>query len=271
MMAQSPVSVVSPRFCAPYPVDVAIVRKVLSGDFVVNDVNGNLLFKVKGSLLSLHGRRVILDVAGRPIVTLRRKILSAHSRWQVFRGDSSEAKDLIFSAKRSSMIQYKTKLHVFLANNTSDDVCDYTVKGSWFEKSCVVYAGDSSTIVAQILSVHKRWQVFQGDSSGCGGDLLFTTKNSSLVDFKVELDVFLAGNKEERSWDFKAVGNWLEKSCVVYNKDSTPIAQMQKKHKLVSTAFGRDNFHVTVHPQVDCAFIVALVVILGEIHEDKED
>ncbi|PIN01902.1 hypothetical protein CDL12_25587 [Handroanthus impetiginosus] len=128
-----------------------------------------------------------------------------------------------------------------------------------------------ATFRKKILSVHKRWQVFQGDSSGCGGDLLFTTKNSSLVDFKVELDVFLAGNKEERSWDFKAVGNWLEKSCVVYNKDSTPIAQMQKKHKLVSTAFGRDNFHVTVHPQVDCAFIVALVVILGEIHEDKED
>ncbi|PIN01901.1 hypothetical protein CDL12_25586 [Handroanthus impetiginosus] len=193
MMAQSPVSIVSPRFCAPYPVDVAIVRKVLSGDFVVNDVNGNLLFKVKGSLLSLHGRRVILDVAGRPIVTLRRKILSAHSRWQVFRGDSSEAKDLIFSAKRSSMIQYKTKLHVFLANNTSDDVCDYTVKGSWFEKSCVVYAGDSSTIVAQ----------------------------------------------------------------------------MHKKFSAQSILLGKDKFMVAVYPNIDYAFIVALIVILDEINSSK--
>lgn len=76
--------------------------------------------------------------------------MTAHDRWQAYRGESTEAKDLIFTLKRSSLIQFKTKLDVFLATNTKEDVCDFKVKGSWFERSCVVYAGESNTIVAQV-------------------------------------------------------------------------------------------------------------------------
>ncbi|KAK9290472.1 hypothetical protein L1049_008642 [Liquidambar formosana] len=189
----SPVPVISPHFCAPYPVDLAIVRKVLTitdGNFVVTDVNGNVLFKVKGPVFSMHDRKVLLDVSGNPIVTLRQKIMSAHNRWQVFRGDSSEAKDLLFSAKQSSIIQLKAKLDVFLANNTAEEVCDFKVKGSWLERSCVIYAGESSTVVAE----------------------------------------------------------------------------MHKKHTVQSVFLGKDKFMVTVHPNIDYAFIVALIVILDEIN-----
>ncbi|KAJ0088391.1 hypothetical protein Patl1_31480 [Pistacia atlantica] len=128
-------------------------RKLLTitdGNFVVQDINGNTLFKVKGALLTIHNRRVLLDSAGKPIVTLRKKIMTAHDRWQVFRGESKEPSDLIFTAKRSSMFQLKTKLDVFLASNTKEDVCDFKVKGSWSERSCVIHAGDSSAILAQM-------------------------------------------------------------------------------------------------------------------------
>lgn len=80
--------------------------------------------------------------------------MSVHDRWQVFRGDSTETSDLIFSAKRSSVFQLKTKLDVFLANNTKENVCDFKVKGSWLERSCIVYAGETSTVVAQM---HKKY------------------------------------------------------------------------------------------------------------------
>ncbi|XP_027929822.1 protein LURP-one-related 15-like isoform X2 [Vigna unguiculata] len=109
-------------------------------------------------------------------------MMTAHDRWQAFRGESTEAKDLIFSVKRSSFFQFKTKLDVFLANNTRD-VCDFKVKGSWLHRSCVVYAGESNNIVAQ----------------------------------------------------------------------------MHKKHTVL---FGKDHFMVTVYPNIDYAFIVALIVIL---------
>jgi len=70
-------AVFGPQYCAPYPVDLAIVKKVMTisdGNFAVTDVNGNIMFKVKGSLLTLRDRRVLLDGAGNPITTLRRKV-----------------------------------------------------------------------------------------------------------------------------------------------------------------------------------------------------
>ncbi|XP_027068444.1 protein LURP-one-related 10-like [Coffea arabica] len=193
----NPLAVVGPQFCAPYPVDLVIVRKLLTlseGNFGVTDVNGNIMFRVKGKLFSLRDRRILLDAAGNPLLTFQQKILTAHRRWKVFGGDASDDKSLLFSVKKSSLIQFKTKLDVFLASNTKEDVCDFKIEGSWFERSCTVYAGDSSTIVAQ----------------------------------------------------------------------------MHKKHSVQSVLLGKDTFAVTVYPNVDYAFIVALVVILEEINEDRD-
>ncbi|XP_076959595.1 protein LURP-one-related 15-like [Bidens hawaiensis] len=192
------VPIVSPNFLAPYPVDLVIVKKLLAlseGNFAVTDVNGNVMFKVKGKHISLRDRRLLLDAAGVPILSFQKKLISVHKRWVVFRGDSSDSKDIIFSAKQSSLIQFKTSLDVFLGNNDKENACDFKVKGSWLERSCTIYAGDGNTIVAQ----------------------------------------------------------------------------MHKKHTVQSIALGKDTFAVTVYPNVDYAFIVALVVILHEINEEKND
>lgn len=77
--ANPAVAIISPQFCTPYPFDLGIVRKVLTitdGNFVVTDVNGNTVFKVRGAHLSLRDRRVLLDAAGYPIVTLRKKVIN---------------------------------------------------------------------------------------------------------------------------------------------------------------------------------------------------
>lgn len=189
--------IISPQFCAPYPVDLSIARLVKSmkdGEFVVANMDGNILFKVKGSsFFSMHQSRVLVDVAGSPIVTLREKIMSAHEKWHAFRGESTDMKDLLFTVKRSSVFQRKIELDVFFANNTEEKVCDFKIKGSWSERSCIVYAGESSTIVAQM---HKH-----------------TTTESVLI--------------------------------------------------------GKDNFMVTVCPNVDYGFIVALIIILTAINDPQ--
>ncbi|KAE8668653.1 Protein LURP-one-related 15 [Hibiscus syriacus] len=193
-----PVSVIGPQYCYPQPVDLAVVRKVLAiteGNFAVTDMNGNIMFKIKGKFLSIHDRRILTDAAGNPICTLRPKIMTVHDRWQVFRGESTEDKDLIFTVKRSSMIQFKTKLHVFLASNPKEDVSDFRVEGSWLERSCTVYSGESNTI----------------------------------------------------------------------------LAQMHKKHSVQSVLLGKDKFMVTVYPNVDYAFVVALIAILDGINKDDDD
>lgn len=46
---------------------------------------------------------------------------------------------------------------------------------------------------------------------------------------------------------------------------------MHKKHSVQSVVLGKDTFAVTVYPNVDYAFIVALILILDEVNEDKGD
>ena len=72
-----PQAVIGPQYCAPYPVDLSVVRKVLTitdGNFAVTDTGGNVIFKVKGVLFSIKTRRLILDAAGTPIMTLKPKV-----------------------------------------------------------------------------------------------------------------------------------------------------------------------------------------------------
>ncbi|KAL8501936.1 hypothetical protein ACS0TY_021168 [Phlomoides rotata] len=79
----SQVAVISPQFCVGYPVDLIISRKMMTledGTFGVTDVNGNMMFKVKDKVFSMHDRRVLLDAAGNPLLTFQQKLLTAHRR-----------------------------------------------------------------------------------------------------------------------------------------------------------------------------------------------
>ncbi|KAJ7947173.1 Protein LURP-one-related 15 [Quillaja saponaria] len=130
-MAACLIPVINSYYCAPDTLNIDIVRKVMratDGIFVVKDVNGKTIFKVKDSFFTLHDRRVLLDSAGNPLVILYKQIRSMHDRWNVFRGTSTEPEDLIFTVKRSSSIQWNYKLHVFLASNTAQDRCDFKMQ-----------------------------------------------------------------------------------------------------------------------------------------------
>lgn len=95
-----------------------------------------------------------------------------HRRWEVFRGASTEEKDLLFTAKKSSMIQFKTELDIFLAANTAQSVPDFKVKGSWMERSCTIYLGDSNTIIAQV-SFKLKWVFKKENTNGLMTHLVF--------------------------------------------------------------------------------------------------
>ena len=80
--------------------------------------------------------------------------MTMHGRWKVYRGGSTEECDMLYTVKRSSMIQRTTKLEVFFGQNNEEKTCDFRVKGTnWLERSCVVYAGVSDVIVAQVNSL----------------------------------------------------------------------------------------------------------------------
>lgn len=63
----------------PNPILMLSGKKLLTlsdGNFGVTDVNGNLMFKLKGKLLSVHGKRLLVDADGNRILTLQKKVIN---------------------------------------------------------------------------------------------------------------------------------------------------------------------------------------------------
>ncbi|CAN8269442.1 unnamed protein product [Cochlearia groenlandica] len=193
-------AIVSSEFCSPYKTEIGIVRKVLKitdGNFSATDVNGNILFKVKEPFFSLSDKRILLDASNTPILTLKENRVSLHDRWQVYKGKSTSKRDLVYTLKRSSMIQLiKPKLYVFLANNKEKKICDFHVKGSWIDRSCVIYAGKSDTIVAKMHKKHTVGSIVIGKSN-----LIVTVYPNVDFAFIVSLIVILDDINKEDSED----------------------------------------------------------------------
>jgi LURP-one-related len=70
--------------------------------------------------------------------------------WKVYRGESNDQRELLFTVKKSNIFQLRTELYVFLANNIYQQHCDFKVKASWFDRSCTFYLGDSNTVIARV-------------------------------------------------------------------------------------------------------------------------
>lgn len=157
------ICVVAQYFCAPHPIELTVQRKLLTltgGDFTVTDSNGNVVFKVAGKVLSLHDRRVLQDAAGNPLLTMKEKTFTMHRRWEAFKGENSDRQSFLFAAKKSSLFQLKTALDVFMAGNKDEKLCDFHVKGSYFDRSCTVYQGDR--IVAEMKRKYTVANVLLG-------------------------------------------------------------------------------------------------------------
>ena len=76
--APAPVAVVSPQFCAPHVVPLTVTKKAISRsgrDFIVTDANGAEMLRVNGAIFSVHDRRVLLDAAGQPLLSMREKVI----------------------------------------------------------------------------------------------------------------------------------------------------------------------------------------------------
>ncbi|KAK1437163.1 hypothetical protein QVD17_02949 [Tagetes erecta] len=108
----------------------------------------------------------------------------------------------------------------------------------------------------KMLRFENRWLALRGDSSS-SKDIIFNINQSSLIQVKSSLNVFLGNNDKVRGiYDFKVKGGWFDQSCTIYARDGTTIiAKME-------------NNVVTVYPNVDQAFIVALIVIMKSMGEN---
>ncbi|KAM0948067.1 putative tubby-like protein [Dioscorea sansibarensis] len=150
--------IIGTQYCLPHPIDLAFTTKIAGvrhGELAVTDVNGNPLFWFDGS--SKDDKWILVDaISSCTLVSMKEMFWSLHDRWQVFKGDSTNKKDLLFSVKRSSALQIQTKLAVFLADNTKEDKCDFMIKGEHRKRSIMIYKDDCTSIaLAQMRMEHK--------------------------------------------------------------------------------------------------------------------
>ncbi|KAL1321856.1 hypothetical protein AAHE18_14G156400 [Arachis hypogaea] len=152
-----PTAIIHPQYCAPYPVGLVLKKeKTILHKYTVTDINDNVIFTVTSPFLTMHQHRYVRDALGNTILHLRRELF--RDRWKAFRGQNMEQLE-IFTRKQSSLLQLRTTLDVFLANNITG-VCDFKlVEAGFFARTWVVNIAESDIVVAQIK--HKLGRFFR--------------------------------------------------------------------------------------------------------------
>ncbi|GMY25761.1 protein LURP-one-related 8-like [Fagus crenata] len=109
--------------------------------FTVFDSKGDLVFRVDNYMASNKGEIVLMDSAGKPLHTIRRKRLSLGDNWMVYDGET--AVNPRFSVRKHvNILNTKCLAYVSNYNNVKDGESGknvlYAIEGSYTQRSCVV-------------------------------------------------------------------------------------------------------------------------------------
>ncbi|CAN1812219.1 Protein LURP-one-related 14 [Linum perenne] len=99
-------------------------------------------------------------------------------------------------------------------------------------------------------------------------NLLFTVKQSHPLQIKKDLNVYLSSDHNQKTGlvdapDFNVTGSYTSLSFKVY-KGHRILAEVKHNFTLESFYKGKERFTIKVYPEVDYAFIIALLVIIDE-------
>ncbi|KAG8388271.1 hypothetical protein BUALT_Bualt02G0108300 [Buddleja alternifolia] len=114
--------------------------------FTAHDSKGVLVFRVDsyGPEGGDAGELVLMDAAGRCILTVRRKRPSLHQRWEGFVGEGFGDKPL-FNVRRSSIIG-RSGMTVEVYRNAG---AEYQIEGSFGCRNCTIFNAEKE-VVAEI-------------------------------------------------------------------------------------------------------------------------
>ncbi|RLM97695.1 protein LURP-one-related 8-like [Panicum miliaceum] len=111
--------------------------------FTVFDANGDLAFRVDCYAASRRRAEVVLmDVAGKPLLTVRRKRLSLTEHWVIYDGDAAEPKSRpLLSVRRHVSLRSSSKAVAHVtphASAAAASAAEYVVEGSYGRRACAV-------------------------------------------------------------------------------------------------------------------------------------
>nr|GLL29234.1 protein LURP-one-related 12-like [Ipomoea trifida] len=120
-----------------------------AGDgFAAYSSDGQLLLRADsyGPDKRHQGELVLMDAAGKCLLTLRRKWPSLHQRWEGFSGERTEGQKPIFSVRWSSIIG-RSSVTVEVYGDPGEE---YKIEGCFAQRNCTIFNGAGEEPVAEI-------------------------------------------------------------------------------------------------------------------------
>ncbi|XP_065872004.1 protein LURP-one-related 14 [Euphorbia lathyris] len=117
------------------------------------------------------------------------------------------------------------------------------------------------TLRGKAISFQHKWKVHEGENKD-ENNVLFIVKQSHPIQIKKELHVFLE-NYKNKAPDFHVSGSYTSLSFKVF-KGHRILAEVKHNFTLESFYKGKEKYRIKIYPEVDYAFIVALLVVLDE-------
>uniref|UniRef100_A0A1J3IJT1 Protein LURP-one-related 9 n=1 Tax=Noccaea caerulescens TaxID=107243 RepID=A0A1J3IJT1_NOCCA len=156
------VSVVGEMFCNPYTTELVVRRRreSLKRDrYDVFDLSDNLIFTVDGGIWNIRRKRVLRDATGTPLLSMRTKgLVTMRYKWEVYKGESTEVEDILFSAREPNLLSFKTLLDVSLppqqpsiTTDISSVEPDFRTSGRYIGSSFKLFEPIHNTLLAEVV------------------------------------------------------------------------------------------------------------------------
>ncbi|XP_044505103.1 protein LURP-one-related 8-like [Mangifera indica] len=119
--------------------------------FTVYDGKGDLVFRVDNYMQGHKGEILLMDAAGKPLLTIRRKRLSLGDNWLVYDGET--VVNPLFSVRKNvNILNNKSLAQVSRTNcehngtgssssSNNKNMMMYEIEGSYAQRCCAVYDG----------------------------------------------------------------------------------------------------------------------------------
>ncbi|CAD6258628.1 unnamed protein product [Miscanthus lutarioriparius] len=147
-------------------------------------------------------------------------------------------------------------------------VDNYSRRQKVFAGELILMDGQGAPLLAlrpQIFSMHDQWNCYNASEEGQGkrssSHRLFSMRKCSVLQKGHQAEVSMSGSCSTSFW---VEGCFRRRSCKIRNSDGEEVARITRK-KSNSLTLGDDVFSLVVQPGMDCAMIMAFVVVLDRI------
>uniref|UniRef100_A0A2P2ILU0 Protein LURP-one-related 8 n=2 Tax=Rhizophora mucronata TaxID=61149 RepID=A0A2P2ILU0_RHIMU len=132
--------------------------------FTVFDAKGNLVFRVDNYMTGsgAKGEILLMDAAGNPLLTIRRKRLSLSDSWLIYDGETT-VNPRFSMRKHANILNSKSLAHVSAGGAKGNHSTMYEIEGSYGRRCCAVYDGNRRRVAEVKQKEAVRGDVAFGD------------------------------------------------------------------------------------------------------------